>query len=1213
MMNRPTEGHRKYPLARYWPLSVVLLVVLLASGILVWSFSPAHAKGNNPQATLSPKDDNPPYAIGPTGAERYGGNNPSENGCSSCAGDPIDTYSGNFFHTFTDFSIPGRGVPLLLTRTYNAQAAAQNSPFGYGWSDSYNMYVDVYSNIFQENGSEVSTYQQPIRVLGTYTTGYPLNTFTRWQTQIHYNFNTYSGLLVSEVDRNGYTTNLTYNTNNQLTSATDPEGRSLTFTYNTNSQIASITDPNNRTVSYTYDTNGNLISVTDVNGGITKFTYDANHLLLTMTDPNGGVLTNTYDSSSRVISQKDAVGRTTTFSYATNVTTITDPNGNITVETYKNALLASRTTGYGTAKAATWTYAYNPYCNGLMAITDPNKHTLYQTWSIYGDKLSMTNQLGRITKYTYDNLNDLTSQLDANGVLTTLAYDANGNLLSISTPLTGGKLNRTITFGYADTSHPGDITSVTDPNGKMWSYTYDANGDRITLQDPLKNITISQYNVIGWMTSQSTALKHTTSYSYNNFGDVTQITDPLGYVTTSQYDANQNLIKVTDATGNITQYSYDLDNELTQVTRADGSILAYKYDNDGNQISYTDGLSNKTSYAFGNAAFPNLVTSTTDPLNRTTSYGFDLAGNRITVKDAANQTTTYAYDAAKELTGISYSDGKTPNVTFTYDGDGQRIKMTDGTGSTTYSYDSLNRLTQTINGAGSTVAYTYDLKGNVLTLKYPNGQSITRTYDNAGRLATVKDWLGNTTKFAYDPDSNLTTETYANGVKATFKYDHNDQLTNIADALGTTQLLGFVYTRNKLNLLASTKPTGVTQGNETYNYTSLNQLSTVNQPTYQYDHGDNLTQIGTATLTYDAANELKSLTQSSGTTTYTYDARGNLTQQVAPGGTTNLTYDQANRLISYGTTAQYSYNGDGLRMSKTVSGTAEAFTWDMSSSFPLLLQDATTNYLYGPGGQPLEQISSSNTVLYYHQDQLGSTRALTNSTGSVVATYTYDAYGNVTAKTGTITNPLQYAEQYSDAESGLLYLRARYYSPNTGQFLTRDPLVALTQQAYGYGAGDPLNETDATGRNAIDVSLDVASMTLTYASLLAVDTVAAEPLALAGAALAGGTIAYSVGSQLQENNGDWSKVNWTTAVLTGVGAAINFIPGLSALGSGAKELAAAHVGLLGLLNDLKPSSSNSTSCLKGSVQYTDYSNVGKDATAPAGSSGASGTAGTNGG
>jgi RHS repeat-associated protein len=111
---------------------------------------------------------------------------------------------------------------------------------------------------------------------------------------------------------------------------------------------------------------------------------------------------------------------------------------------------------------------------------------------------------------------------------------------------------------------------------------------------------------------------------------------------------------------------------------------------------------------------------------------------------------------------------------------------------------------------------------------------------------------------------------------------------------------------------------------------------------------------------------------------------------------------------------------------------------------------------------PLEQIEGT-TVNWYHHDQFGSTRVITDSTGAVVATNSYDPYGNLAVSTGTLTNPFLFSGEYRDSESGVYYLQARYYDPTTAQFLTRDPMVATTQSPYAYTLGDPLNATDPSG------------------------------------------------------------------------------------------------------------------------------------------------------
>ena len=113
----------------------------------------------------------------------------------------------------------------------------------------------------------------------------------------------------------------------------------------------------------------------------------------------------------------------------------------------------------------------------------------------------------------------------------------------------------------------------------------------------------------------------------------------------------------------------------------------------------------------------------------------------------------------------------------------------------------------------------------------------------------------------------------------------------------------------------------------------------------------------------------------------------------------------------------------------------------MTEDLPLILSDATNSYIYGPGGLPVEQVSSGGTVTCLHHDQQGSTRLLTGSTGTVTGKCTYGAYGTSTCE-GTTTTPLGYDAQYTSSVHGLIYIRARTYDPATAQFLTVDPIKA---------------------------------------------------------------------------------------------------------------------------------------------------------------------------
>jgi RHS repeat-associated protein len=125
---------------------------------------------------------------------------------------------------------------------------------------------------------------------------------------------------------------------------------------------------------------------------------------------------------------------------------------------------------------------------------------------------------------------------------------------------------------------------------------------------------------------------------------------------------------------------------------------------------------------------------------------------------------------------------------------------------------------------------------------------------------------------------------------------------------------------------------------------------------------------------------------------------------------------------------------------------------------------------------PITRFWYGNSV-YAHADQLGSIRALTDGSGTVVNTADYDAYGQPTSMSESVANPFGYAGEYTDAETGFLYLRARYYDPATQQFLTVDPLLALTGQAYNYAEGSPVNFTDPSGL-WIESALDLAFLAL---------------------------------------------------------------------------------------------------------------------------------------
>ena len=770
----------------------------------------------------------------------------------------------------------------------------------------------------------------------------------------------------------------------------------------------------------------------------------------------------------------------TTYNYDTpGVTVITDAKGNVTQEQYSGNELDRLTRAAGTAQQATWDFGYDAISLGISFVIDPAGNEWQNTWDPNGNLLTHKDPLQDTWTYTYDTLNDVQTAQDALNVTTTNVYDASGNLKSSSTPLLGTSLVASSTYTYGDSAHPGDVTSLTDADAKVWTYAYDTYGVRNKTVDPTGDTSTYAYDNVGRLTSSVSPkgnvahgkpANFTTTYAPDAFGRPALVTDPLGHQTRYHYDADGNVDSLTDANSHVTLYTYNADNQLADVQRPDTTHLATGFDLDGNVSSQTDGSKNATLYTYDAL---NRLQTVTDPLNRTTSYSYDTLNKKVIVTDPQSRTTTYIYDSANRLHGILYGDGTTPGVGFVDDADGQRQTMTDGTLTSTYTVDSLHRLTKLVTGANQTVSYGYDLKGQPTSITYPGGaHTVTRAYDAAGRLRTVTDWNSHATTYGYDPNSNMTSVKYPNSTTATFAYDNTDRLTSVTDAKSNKNFLNLTYTPDPIGQTT-------TESSLSYGYNAINQLASAGTTTYSYDGADNLRQVAitgstTTTLLDDVANQLSTFTKMNGSTliqklTYGYDPQGNrLTTTDQNNAVTNYTYDQANRLITYGTSASYGYNGDGLRMSKTVSGTTTQQTWDVAEGLPLLLQDGATSYVTGLGGLPLEQITSSGTTSYYHQDRLGSTRAITNSAGTVVATYTYDAYGNLTSPPSPFANPFKYAGQYTDAESGLQYDRARYYDPQVGGFISRDPAAAKTRQPYAYGTNSPVNASDPSGLGVLE-------------------------------------------------------------------------------------------------------------------------------------------------
>jgi len=376
--------------------------------------------------------------------------------------------------------------------------------------------------------------------------------------------------------------------------------------------------------------------------------------------------------------------------------------------------------------------------------------------------------------------------------------------------------------------------------------------------------------------------------------------------------------------------------------------------------------------------------------------------------------------------------------------------MVDSLGTSVYQYDVLKRLTGYTDPFGNTVGYGYDATGNRTSLTYPDGKLVQYGYDVLNRLTSVTDWINRTTVYTYDGAGRFTGNVNPNTTTAAYTYDAVGRLTGLTNAKGdTTVISSYSYTLDALG-----------------NHTQVMQ----DEPLQPIITGQSLT------YTYDAENRMNS----AGGVISTFDSNGNMTTK----GSDTFTYDYNDRLIQSnmgGVITQYSYDGLGNRLVKTVGGTTTRYILDINGSLSNILAETGVDgaiaayYVHGLG--LTSKVLPDGTTSYYHYDSRGSTIALTDASQNITDAYSYDPFGRLLSSTGTTANPFRYVGRYGVMEegNGLAYIRARYYVSELGRFITKDPLTdkdgdSQSLNRYIYALNNPVRLVDISGFSAKDAT-----------------------------------------------------------------------------------------------------------------------------------------------
>ncbi|WP_242049331.1 RHS repeat-associated core domain-containing protein [Aulosira sp. FACHB-615] len=651
------------------------------------------------------------------------------------------------------------------------------------------------------------------------------------------------------------------------------------------------------------------------------------------------------------------------------------------------------------------------------------------------------------------------------------------------------------------------VKAQIDERGNRTEIRYDMAGRQIqviysddtpaTLTDNPK--TTYTYDKAGQRIAETDALNHTTTYKYDDLGRLTKTEFNDKTDTTSEYDNLGRRIAMTDQNDKRTEYRYDTLGRLTGVKNALQDWAEYGYNEVGNLIWIEDANDHRTKYEYDGVGRRTAVIL---PMDQRSDTVYDSVGNLKTYTDFNRNTTTYSYDSMNWMTSKQFQDGSKVTYTHTDTGLQNVIAFVDANGQTTatydYDYDERDRLvkrTDNIDGVSRSISYTYDAASNRTSVTTASG-TVNYTFDVRNRLDKVIENGITTADYDYDAVSNLVLTTFANGTSEIRQYDDLNRLKYLENRRGDSILSSYTYTLDKvgnrtkvveqngrtvdytydtLYRLTQEKITDAVNGNRIYGYTfdKVGNRLTKSETVY-----------GATTVTdyvYDANDRLLNETVNQQVVVnYTYDNNGNTLTKTENGITTEYTWDYENRLIAArvkdanGVTQQsmqYRYNDNGIRVASTVNGVETRYLIDDVQPYAQVLEEYSPNgavqveYVYGNDLIAQEQGDSRS---FYHIDGLGSTRVLTDATGSIVSNYNYEAYGELINFTGGVENKYLFAGEQFDEALGDYYNRARYYDAHNGRFLRRDTYEGkleepLTLHKYIYANDNPVYFIDPTG------------------------------------------------------------------------------------------------------------------------------------------------------
>jgi RHS repeat-associated protein len=847
-----------------------------------------------------------------------------------------------------------------------------------------------------------------------------------------------------------------------------------------------ITDPFETTLSRKYDDYGNILSETNQLGVTTIYNYDPNtHLLSNVTEPiKAGVSKYTEyrrtpeGSINRIlIKENGSAGQTVSDIQYSEF----DQHGNYQKIDEKDD---TKTNSTKIEYDSTYGFAFPTSQTNTITDVNGNQSTIRQ--SAKYDKLT-----GNVVEYT-----------DGNGNVTNYQYDLLERLDKVINPD-----QSTLQYQYKDTENQ---IILTDEEGKKsltaWNtlgmkyqegYLDKGNNPHILME--------YKHDSNGWLSSQKDSRNHLTNYTNDAWGRRVVTVNPTGATTQVVFDDVVNMKEITDPEGNRTKESFDKLNRLEKTEEyvinekeeAFQPISTYSLDYVGNILTETDGRNYTKKFEYD---VLNRLTKVTQPNEESTQYFYTLTGNLKKVKHPDGDIEEKVYDELGRI--IKEVNPKKETTKFEYDGNHNLTKKVDREGKVfTYQYSYRNLLTKDI-GPKETISYGFYQNGQKSSVEDAAGITTYQYESDTGYLSKVTYPDGRTIQHQYDSQGNRIQLTTPFGTEVYSQYTPNNQLemVGIAKDLGEKIIPEAAYTYKKNGKWDSVTLKNGVQTEFSYDRSHLTSVVHQNSNKteshsfrYEHDLNGNITKLTdnqqAYAFTYDPLDRIS--TSDMFNETYQYDKRGNrmtLTSSMTPSSKdTSMKYDERNRVqkvIKDGKEVTYKYHGEGLLYERTEKDlqTEVIETTRFYYEGDILIAEGTVQenssdlravkkaeYLYG--NQLVAKLSGEGAKAYYTFNGHGDVTELRGETGALLNEYSYDIWGNpVTMMEQDKDNPFLYSGEYWDNTTSLQYLRARWYDPSIGRFISEDTFKGenknpLSLNLYTYVENNPLTHIDPSGHN----------------------------------------------------------------------------------------------------------------------------------------------------